>query len=361
MIVNILIFIFILALLVLTHEVGHFWAARRAGMKVEEFGFGLPPRIWGKKIGDTIYSINALPVGGFVKIFGEEGQYADNPESFASKKPSARAIVLIAGVAMNFLLAMWLYIIGFTIGIPAQYNENLKENIRDIKLQVISVQANSPAKEAGIKELDIIKNIDGQVFNEVEAVRDYLSFAGGKEVSIDIIRSGKVLNLKVVPRSKIDENQGPTGMLIAKIGLLSYPFPQSIFYGIKETFNATFGIVNGFYYIVKNLITTGKTPTGVEFGGPVKIASLTFVISKIGIGYLISFIAILSLTLFIINIFPFPALDGGRLLFVIIEWIKGRPLDKELEKKIHAGGFVILLVLIIFLTLRDILQVLNKL
>jgi len=356
MIINILIFIFILALLVLSHELGHFIAARRAGMKVEEFGFGLPPRIFGKKIGDTLYSLNALPIGGFVKILGEEGQEANNPQSFAAKPPYQRAIVLCVGVLMNFLLAAILYIIGFNVGIPAQYSEELKNNLKDVKLQIIAITPNSPAKLAGLKELDVIKEVDGQNFDQVKDIREYFISRGGNEVNITIERAGKPLNIKVIPLKEVSENQGPTGMYIEKIGLISYPFIQSIYYGIKETFLATGRIIDGFILIIKNLITTGQVPPGAEIGGPIKIASLTFTISNLGFGYLISFIAMLSLTLFIINILPIPALDGGRLLFVIIEAIKGSPLNPELEKKIHAFGFIVLLILIILLTIRDILK-----
>lgn len=356
MIINIIVFIFILALLVLSHELGHFLAARWAKMKVEEFGFGLPPRIWGKTRGETTYSLNALPIGGFVKILGEDGQDIDNPRSFASKSPYQRAIVLIAGVAMNFLLAIILYIIGFTIGIPAQYSDQIKDNIKDTKLQIVGMEQNSPAKLAGLKELDIIEDVDGKRFEEVGDLRQYLIDRGGSEVLLKVKRGAKTLSVKITPLKEIPSNKGPTGMIVDKVGILQYPFWQSIYYGTKETFVNSYRIFYGFYYIIKNLITTGKAPAGIEVGGPVKIAALTFIVTGLGIGYLINFIALLSLTLFIINILPFPALDGGRLVFVAVEAIKGSPLNRDLEKKIHAVGFIILLVLIILLTVRDILK-----
>lgn len=356
MIINIIVFIFILAILVLSHELGHFIAARRFKMKVEEFGFGLPPRIWGVKRGETVYSLNILPIGGFVKILGEDGENAKDPRSFIAKPPYQRAIVLSAGVLMNFILAAILYIIGFTLGIPAQYNDAIKENLKDVKLQIIAIEDNSPAKLAKVKEFDVIRKIDGKEFQEVKDIRDYLISQGGQEVSLQLERGGQILDIKVTPLKIVPENKGPTGMIIEKVGLLNYPFPKSIYYGIKEAFVSVGRIVYGFYYIIENLISSGKVPEGVEFGGPIKIAALTFIITQLGIGYLISFIAMLSLTLFIINILPFPALDGGRLFFVIIEMIKGSPLNREMEQKIHTVGFIILLLLIILLTIRDILK-----
>lgn len=358
MLLTIIIFLAILGALVLTHEWGHFIVARRAGLIVEEFGFGFPPRLFSFKKGETLYSINLLPLGGFVKILGEDGSGKDNPKSFASQSVGIRSLIAVSGVAMNFVLGAILLIIGFYFGLPQaidKENEALAENVQ---IQIVLVAVNSPADAAGIKFGDAVKylKIDNKIINisEITTLQDAVNKYLGKNIILGIERGGKPLEFKIVPRNNPPQGEGALGIALAKTGIVSYSWYKSLYLGIKSSFIVTWEIIKGFAGLLKNLVVALEVPR--EISGPVGIAVLTNQAASLGFRYLLNLVALISFNLAVLNLIPFPALDGGRILFFGIEKIKGSKVNPKIENAIHAIGLFLLLAMVILVTYRDILK-----
>ena len=349
--ITLLIFILILGILVLVHEFGHFIVAKKSGLTVEEFGFGFPPRIFSFKVNETVYSINLLPLGGFVKILGEDGGETNSPKSFSSKSAGIRSLITAAGVMMNFALGALLLIIGFHIGLPQVVNEENKAIAKNVQIQIIAISNNSPAEKANLKLGDSIEG-----FGEISIFQDFINQNKEKEISLKIKRGEDYLDIKAVPRANPPEREGALGIALAKTGLISYPWYQSVWLGIKSSFIITWEIIKGFFGLIKNLITVGKIPQ--EIAGPVGIAILAGQATALGFVYLLQLVALISLNLAVLNLIPFPALDGGRLLFLGIEKIKGSKVNPKIENVIHSVGIVLLLALVVLITYRDILKLL---
>lgn len=356
MIVTLLIFIVILGFLVFIHEFGHFLAAKRAGIKVEEFGFGFPPRIFGIEIKGTIYSINWIPIGGFVKIKGESGEHRKDKDSFAAQKIWKRGIILSSGVGMNFLLTILLLIIGFSIGIPSVIDQKIssRAKIRDLKIQIFSVVEGLPAEEAGLQMGDTIVKIDDQKFTAIEELQAYNQTLESDSVQLEIDRGGQILT-KEVGLVEIEENgqeKKAIGVNLVETGIVSYPWYQAIVRGIEATLFITWQIILAIVNILKNLVVSQQL--AADISGPVGIAVLTGQVANLGFVYILQFAALLSLNFAIINFLPFPALDGGRLLFLIIEKIRGKAVNANLESIIHNIGFALIILLLLTVTFRDI-------
>ena len=356
MLFTVVIFIIILGILVFVHEAGHFIAAKKMGMKVEEFGLGFPPKIFSKKGKDgVIYSLNLIPLGGFCKIKGEDGENKEDPDSFGSKKPWRRAIVLCAGVLMNFLLCALLLSFGYMVGLPQTVDQQSLDNgqVKDYKVQVVSMLDDKPGKKAGMELGDAIVAIDGQEVKGVKKLIDYTSTKIGQKVVYKIQRENQVID-KEIEIVDIGEGRGGIGVGLVETGVVSYPVHLAIWHGFGLTAALTKEIVFAFANIIKNLVI--GQPVGVQVTGPVGIAVLTGQVAKLGLIYILQFTALLSLNLAIINIVPFPALDGGRLLFLIIEKIRRKNISQTIEGAIHAIGFSLLMILIIIITFQDVLR-----
>jgi regulator of sigma E protease len=373
MFTTIIVFILVLSLLVFVHEFGHFFSARRLGVKAEEFGFGFPPRIFGvykdkngkwkkvwgnKKVednSDTIYSINGILVGGFVKIKGEDGDNKNNSDSFSSKKIWKRATILSSGVLMNIVLASILISIGLMIGLPRYLDdEKLPSSVKVENEQVLIVEIveDSPAAVAGFQVSDAIVSINNTEIKTGEEVVNMIASSTG-EVSVIVNRSGENKEIKVSP----DDNTKTIGIAFLDSATVRYPWYLAIWEGIKMTGQLLWAIIYSLFDLVRNLIV--GSDVAVEVAGPVGIANLTGQMFRLGLIYLIQFTALLSLNLAIINILPFPALDGGRLLFLLIEKIKGKPVKQEIEAVFNNIGFLLLMALIIWVTLKDIIKLFN--
>ncbi len=356
MLITVGLFIIVLGIIVLVHEFGHFYTAKKMGMGIEEAGIGFPPRAWAKKAKDGItYSINWLPLGGFVKIKGENGENQDDPDSFASKKPWQRAIVLSAGVFMNFLLCATLLSIGFAVGLPITVDQTVLEegNIKDYKMQVISVIEDNPAEQAGVELGDIVIKVDGQEFKSVGQLNEYNSDKIGQVLTYEFARDEEIIS-KDIEIVEIMDGVGGIGMGINETSIVSYPIHKAVWHGVRLTGYLTKEITFAFGNIIKNLVI--GEPVGVQVSGPVGIAVLTGQVAKLGLIYILSFIALLSLNLAIINFLPFPALDGGRLVFLLIEVIRGKPVNQKVEGIFHTVGFLILMLLIVVVTFQDVLR-----
>ena len=372
MLLTIVIFILVLSVLVFAHELGHFMMARRFGVKAEEFGFGFPPRavglykndqgkwkpVWGaKEVTDspgTIYSLNWLPLGGFVKIKGENGENENEPDSFAGKPIWQRAFMLSSGVVMNIVLAAVLISAGFMVGLPQALDgqSDPRAHVSDKKIQIVEVMKNTPAESAGLKIGDVILSVDDNNFSNYEELKNFVAANVGKELSYKIKRGRDLIEAGITPELMAETNRGGIGVGVTETGLVSYPWYLAVLEGVKTTLSLTWAIIAAFYELIKGLIFgSGVT---ADLSGPVGIAALTGQVAKMGFIYLLQFTALLSINLAVINFFPFPALDGGRILFLIIEKIKRSPVKREVEGAIHNIGFALLMVLILVVTLRDV-------
>lgn len=351
MLTTLIVFIIVLGLLVFVHELGHFITAKKSGCQVDEFGFGFPPRLFGIKRGETIYSINWIPLGGFVKIVGEDGDNEQNPRSFSAKPIWQRLLILAAGVGMNVVLAAVLLSIAYMIGFPSELKDT-DTNVKDAKIQIVAVTEQSPAKDAGIEPGDEIKTIASVPVETVAQVQQLIEENKGKETPVDVIRAGEIKHLAMTPRENPPEGEGALGIGLARIGTISYSIPQAIVQGVKLTWYMTKEIVLAFGGMIANLFTTGKFKG--DLAGPVGIAVLTGQAVKLGFVYVLQFAALLSINLAIINVLPFPGLDGGRAFFVIVEGIRRKKMDKKVEGIIHGVGFSLLLIFMLIVTLKDI-------
>jgi regulator of sigma E protease len=349
---TILLFIIVLGMLVLAHELGHFLAARFFGMDVEEFGFGYPPRIFGFKKGKTLYSFNWIPLGGFVKVKGEEDPDSKDPAAFANKPAWNRVIVTCAGVFMNLVLSSALFAVGLTVGMP-QAVSDLPANarVRDPQVQIVEVMKGTPAEQAGFMAGDIIVAINGQSFQKIQ---DIQAFVNASESSVDIgIRRGKkTFTSELAPVLEPTLGKRVMGVGLIEVATVSYPWYTAIGKGILATGFYLKEILSSFADLFKSLFIGQKT--NVEFSGPVGIAVLTGRAARLGFSYLLQFAALLSINLAVINILPIPVLDGGRLLFIIIEKIRGRSVRPVVEAVVYRIAFFLLLGLIVIVTAKDL-------
>ncbi len=348
-----LVFIGLLLAVVLIHEFGHFIAAKRTGCLVEEFGFGFPPRLWSHKWGETEYSINLLPIGGFVRIEGEDMEN-DNPgpRSFATKAAWQRIIILSAGVVMNVVLAWILLSAQSVVGVPMLLEQENDQHMTDFQTYITGVAPESPAELAGLQSLDrIIKinEIEQPGINDIQAETEA---AAGQAITMVVDRQGTEETVTVTVRNNPPEGEGRLGIELAATGLQKFPWWQAPWQGLVRTFEMLKAILTQFGLIIGRMITgNGST---IELAGPVGIAVYTKEAASLGWAYILEFGALISLNLAIINILPLPALDGGRILFVLLEKIRGKRLATQIEQRTHTIGFMILIGLMLLITFKDI-------
>jgi len=354
MIFTLIVFIFVLAVLVLAHEFGHFIVARKNGIKVEEFGFGFPPRLFGVRRGDTLYSLNLIPLGGFVKIKGEDGENAVDSDSFSAKKIWQRVLVLSAGVIMNFVLAAVLLGAGFIIGLPQSVEDAGRgAKISNPKIEIMAVLPGAPAQSAGLSLGDEIVSVDGRVMSDLADLQNYVDTNQGKSLNFVLRRNNEIFGKEITPVEIKESGRGGIGVALMNIGTISYPWYLAVPKGFAAAGYFGVEVLRAFGGLFKDLIVGAPSVTE-NLAGPVGIAVLTGKAAKLGIGYLLQFMAMLSVNLAILNILPIPALDGGRILFLIIEKLRGRPVGRRLENAFHTTGFALLMLLVLAVTAKDV-------
>jgi len=359
---EIIVFIIILSVLVLSHEFGHFWVAKKTGMRVDEFGFGFPPKIWGKKYGETEYTINLIPFGGFVKIYGEDDpnpEYQGGGRKFTSKSKMQQAAVIVAGVFFNFILAWFLFSLGFMIGFPTPIDENTRGKIENPQVLVTNVFKESPAEDGDIRVGDaLIKLSQGRQEIEVKdpaQVSDFIAGAGVGEIIFTVLRNNKEEVITISPAEGILEGRQAIGISLETIGLVSLPLHVALWEGLVRTVQFIWLTIVGFANIIKDAFV-GNVGLDVV-AGPIGIYSLVGQAQSLGFTYLLGITALISISLGIINLVPFPALDGGRLLFLIIETVKGSPIKPQVANTLNYVGFAILLLLMVLVTYGDLLKI----
>lgn len=341
--------------LIILHELGHFIVAKISGVWVEEFGIGLPPRIVGIKIGGTLYSINWLPVGGFVKLHGETaGDQVLYPDrAFTNKRKTTKILITLAGIAMNFILAIVCFAIVYSVvGIETS----------KIDVTVEGVTANSPAAAAGLQANDIVKKVDDTSVTSTTQFQSVINNFKGKAVEIDVLRSKDIKALNITPRANPPVGEGPLGVEISDVPEIYFPpIWQRPFvgawYGLKQAIILSKAVIFGLGSAAQS-VGKGQAPKGVV--GVIGIFALFVEFAKLGILPIINLVGVISINLAIINIIPFPPLDGSRVAIAIAEWITRRKITPDLENKIYLAGMIILLSLMVLITAREVPQLIKS-
>lgn len=353
-----IIFLLVLGVLVLTHEWGHFFVARKFGVRVNEFGFGFPPRVFGYKIGETLYSLNLIPLGGFVKIFGEGGEDEADRRSFAGRPVWQRALIIAAGVFMNLALAWALFTLGFLIGAPAAGGS--LEGVSNARATITGVAPQSPAAEAKISFGDVIRKISaaGETIepkNTAELI-DFVNRHKGENLSLELLSGsadGAAMRpVSVMSRASPPPGEGPLGIALADIGVYRAPWHRAPWDGLKALYFSARATADALAGLFRSAVADQKLPADVS--GPVGIYVLTGQMRHLGAAYLVQFVAALSVNLALFNIIPFPALDGGRLLFLAVEKVRGRAVRIKHEQIAHAVGFAVLIALVLAVSYQDV-------
>lgn len=346
LLVTLVAFFAILVLLILAHEAGHFVTARAFGIKVDEFGLGYPPRLFAFRRGETLYSLNALPLGGFVKLAGEED--AKIPRSLAGKSAGVRILVLSSGALVNAILPIVLFSIAFMV----------PHDTVTGRVSITEVAPLSPAATAGMLAGDTIMAVDGQSVNNLNEMQRFLNLNLGKEISVQVRHPDNSLALvHLTPRWKPPQGQGATGITMALEDVMvmrqQEPVWRAVPLGARQMAETFVLFKNG----IQSMII-GATPA--TFTGPVGIAQLTGEVAQSGISPLLEWTAFLSINLAIVNILPFPALDGGRIFFVVMELVRrGKRIPAKAEGLIHFIGFAVLISAVIYITSQDVLRLVS--
>lgn len=341
---SVLITIIIIAILILVHELGHFIAARRIGIPVYEFSLGFGAKLLSTTRNGVQYSLRIFPLGGFVRMAGEEPGDEDDPNGFNNRTPLEKIRVSFAGPFMNFVLALLLFIYSFAfIGIPESSNEPVLGKVLEGR----------PAAQAGLNPGDRIISVDGQpVSTWSEFTTMIASSVPGEPLQIQLNRNGQTVNLKVIP-----DNEGTGGKpaigVLNQVNYNKLGIGESIQLGLEQTYQLTVMLLAWF----GTLFTGGASAS--DLAGPVGIVSLVGEAAQIGTVFLINFAAYLSINLGIINLLPIPALDGSRIVFAVVQAVRRKPIEPEKEGFIHWLGFLFLMLLIVIVTFNDILRLIK--
>ncbi len=360
---SILIFILVLIALIVVHEFGHFLVAKWSGMRVDEFGLGYPPKAWGKKIGETEYTINWLPFGGFVKIYGEDPEPGQKPapRSFTSKPKILQALVLVAGIAMNLLFAYILIAATLTMGTTRALTDEEARMAPNAQLAVASVLPDSPAADAGLAQGDLILGATSTDATFVGAdASGFTAFVAEHEELTLSVRGmdGAERAVTVMPETGVvasDPERHALGVGLAVIGTLATPWYQAPVEAAVLTWELTKQTAIALLQFFGSIFTLSADLAQVS--GPVGIAGAVGNASEDGLASLLTITALISINLALINLLPIPALDGGRLLFVIIEAIIRRPIPPAFANAVNGIGFLALILLMLVVTASDIFKI----
>ena len=359
---SIIIFLLVLAVLIFVHELGHFIVAKKFGIRVDEFAIGFPPKIWSKKYGETTYAINSIPFGGYVKIFGENPDEEsmkgpDSARSFVNASRLKQAAVLVSGIAFNILFAWIVLSISFMSGLTTSVRDSYASYIKDHHIIIIAAQADSPARLSGFVGGETIISLesDGIKINtaDVAEVQNFIANSSGG-IKIDYKRNNELKTATVTATEGLIEGRKAIGIAMDTVGTVKLPAHKALFEGAKLTGATTKNVAIGLYHFIFDAFR-GKADFS-QVSGPVGIVGLVGEASTLGIVYLMSFAAFISINLAVINIIPFPALDGGRLLFVAIEAVRRRAISPKIANALNGVGFALLILLMLVVTYKDIVK-----
>lgn len=379
-VIAIIIGILILFFLVVVHEFAHFLTAKFFKVRVDEFGVGFPPRIWSRKRGETTFTINAIPAGGFVRLFGEEGQDKNNPRSFAAKGPWIRSAIIASGAIVNLIIAALIFAIILGVGGYRAYFPKAisPENPLSISLPfgqetnsvlIVEVNENSPAEKAGIRPLDDVVAANNQRFESMEEFQAFVGVNAGKPIEIDV---KNVLDLSyrtviVTPRVNPPEGEGALGVSLdpdfnKNVVTIEYvSTTEKIFAGPAHSVNNLYFQYKAIGALISQSVEEGSAePLAENVAGPVGIVALLgFVVGETGVVILpiLQLMGVISLVLGVVNLLPIPAVDGGRLFFTLFEGVTGKKVNVGIERVIHTIGFAVIVLLFFVITFNDIVKI----
>lgn len=363
MILTLLIAFFSLIVLMIIHEFGHFIIAKKFGVRVEEFGIGYPPRLFGKQFGQTFYSVNLIPLGAFVKILGEEGSPAeargiDDYRSFSNLAIWKRILIVLGGVMDFWIAAAIIFSVLFSIGATVPVGDQDAAGSAAY-VQVMAVKKNSPAEAAHIKPGDIIVGFrasatTGLKITTVGAFQNFVQEHKGQPVTLRILQNGKSLDVTFTPRVDYPPSEGSVGVELERLATIikKYPWYQAPWQGLMFTGEVTWKSLEGIYGVFANLFGGKGVPSGAQLAGPIGITIFLANAASYGAGFFLYFIGSISVLVAIFNLFPIPALDGGKIVFLVIEKIMGRPVPVKWEQTITAIFFFLLISMSIFITVK---------
>ncbi|MBI1999321.1 MAG: site-2 protease family protein [Parcubacteria group bacterium] len=369
---SVLLFIIVLVVLILVHEFGHFIVAKKTGIRVDEFGLGFPPKLFSVRRGETEYSMNALPFGGFVRIFGENPEdvaldHPDRARSFVARPKPIQAAVMVAGVTANIALAWVLLSFGFMVGLPMPVDGAPQGVVvENARVAIISTADGSPASEAGLLPGDRVLSLsakgDRRDIASVSDLQTFIAFHGGLPVTVLYERQGERQTAVATPRSgsgipELPFAQPALGVTVGLIGTVTLPPHRAFFEGARMTAALTSSVVSSFGMLARDAFRGAADLATLT--GPVGIAGIIGDAADFGIIYLLGLTAFISINLAVINLLPLPALDGGRLLFLLIEAVRGAPLNPRAVTIAHAVGFAALIILMLVVTFNDIVRIVS--
>ncbi len=355
---TVLIFIIVILVLVVIHELGHFFAAKSFGVRVDEFGVGYPPRAgklftWKK----TLFTINWLPFGGFVKIFGEEAGDA-TADSFAHQNMGKRVFIIAAGILANMLLAVVLYSVSFSIGFlasPDAFPGSISVGAE--QTMVTDIVPGSPAGDAGIMAGDIVAKLSVQneeiIPKQVDDVVAFVQNHGTEPITFSVIHKKTVSDIVVTPKANVVEGKPGIGVGLAEVATVRLPFLLAIKQGFIYTGQEFVSIIRGLGTLIGSAFH-GQGGVLAQVSGPVGIAQIATQAYSLGFGSFLAFVALISVNLAVINLLPFPALDGGRLIMELFAKDGRSRIPKRVVAAVNQTGFLILILLMLFVTYHDI-------
>lgn len=347
-----------LVFLMTLHELGHFLIAKRLGVRVEEFGIGYPPRLFGVQRGETRYSLNLLPFGAFVRLAGEDEESNDS-KSYRKQPLWGKAMILLGGVVAFWAIAWIFYsVLAGTSGIAMAISDDAAPTHGTARVQILAVAPDSPAGRSGLLPGDVILSLGAKnEVSTVKGVQEEINASRGKELTLLVARGDKEYLVTFAPRLTPPRSEGPAGIMLARVQQARYPWYLAPLKGAQTVWEVTAGVVKGLGAMLKALIVDRDALKGVEVQGPVGITRTLSLSFAQGVSPFLSLLSLIAVYLAVFNLIPLPVTDGGKLLLLCVQGVTGKTLPVSTEQKMNTAIFALLIFLMIWVTIKDIIRI----